>query len=148
MIRVRDGSGSAQIARVRVRDASNALAEIGVVRVRDGSGLSVVFDTFSATVAPRSVYGYGYSKVPVTVSTTVTTVTPKGGVPPYTYAWSGSGAPWSIGSTTAQSTFFRRSGVGAGDSYNGTFTCVVTDAAGNSVSTPSVSANVSNDWGV
>jgi hypothetical protein len=64
-----------------------------------------------------------------TVVTNGTTVTPTGGVSPYTYAWTRVSGVGEISSPTSASTAFYYNAPGFAN-YTGTFRCTVTDSLG------------------
>lgn len=88
---------------------------------------------FSVAASPPVVSAYGSSGAAANLTTSSTTVTPTGGVAPYTYAWTQVGTPpytWVIGSAAAATTNFTCNSLGVGNSTSEDFLCTVTDAVG------------------
>lgn len=93
-------------------------------------------DTFlvplTATASPSTVYGYYEPELrPVRIYTGETTVTPAGGLGPFTYSWaniSGTGTVTRPGLATTD--FYRSPGTGTA-----VFRCTVTDALGATATT-------------
>lgn len=95
--------------------------------------------SLTATAAPTPVSGVGSG----TVTTTTTTATVVGGETPYTYLWSQvSGDAMTITLAAGATTAFQRTGVVGGDNFSGVFRCLVTDLAGRTVTTNTVTANI------
>lgn len=143
MISLRDSGGLSAIARIRVRDASG-LHDIGQVYLRDSTGLHPLFSTFSAAAAPTANYGYGTSATPIIVTTNFCTVSVTGGTPPFTYLWTPVDGSWAAVYPTSYTTPFRSPSLDASQGSDTTFTCLVTDANGNTTTTNSVTAEAVN----
>lgn len=88
--------------------------------------------TLAASASPASLYTVAYT---ASITTPSTTVTPSGGTPGYTYAWSwlSGGSGIAINSPTAATTSFTGSGMARGDDFSGIARCVVTDSASHTV---------------
>ena len=116
------------------------------VEAWNGSAWKVVKNfapAFSASVSVPEVYGVSTAPGGGFVTTNSVTVTPSGGLAPYTYAWSlVSGASATAQSPTFATTTFRAN-VGPSDSVVSTFACLVTDSLGQN-SAPTVFATFSN----
>lgn len=125
-----DGNTPRTSARVRARDVDNVSREIKRVRMRDASNvLRTVWAALTATAVPANVSGTGPGP---TITTNSTTVTPAGGVGPYTHAWtrlafSGAG-DCAATAPNAASTAFTFSQVVPGTAA-ATWRCTVTDTA-------------------
>jgi len=80
----------------------------------------------TASASPTSLYKSGLTASQTTASTTVT---PSGGVSPYTYAWTLlSGDTLTVNSPSAATTTFSKTGMLPGDSFDATYRCTVTDS--------------------
>lgn len=157
-LQVRDGTADRTISELNVIDAGSVDRAIQEVRMIGPDGVDrVVFSALTnpgggggsagITVYPEFVQGVRSSSSTVAVTSRETTVTVSGGVAPFTYLWSQvSGDPMTIGgSTTATATF--GANVAPGDTLSGTFKCTVTDAAGISADSPTVTATLNNIGG-
>lgn len=82
---------------------------------------------FTLGISPASAYGYSNTS-PVTSESV--TVTPTGGVAPFTYAWTKLSGSGSINSPTTATTTFNAN-VPDGDSLIGNYRCTATDAIGS-----------------
>ena len=99
--------------------------------------------TFVANLSKHIAAGYGfYDGTPPapTIYTTTVTVTPSGGVPPYTYAWTEVGGPIgiSVQSATAASTKFYEMDASGAWSKTAYWICTVTDATAATAATSQV----------
>jgi hypothetical protein len=140
---IRDGTNTPRtITDIQVRDGTNTPRTITEIRVRDSNNVSrIVFSTGSpleATASPENVFGFDIGTG--TATTDLTTVTPTGGVAPYTYAWavttySGGVAPEADSPTLANTTF-TQTGLSSGEYTNATFVCTVTDDDGATTEVP------------
>ena len=82
----------------------------------------------TASASPTSLYKTGPTASQTTASVTVT---PSGGVSPYTYAWTLlSGDTLTVNSPSAATTTFSKTGMISGDSFDATYRCTVTDSTG------------------
>jgi len=80
----------------------------------------------TASASPTYLYKSGSTASQTTASVTVT---PSGGVSPYTYAWTLlSGSTLTVNSPSAATTTFSKTGMISGDSYDATYRCTVTDS--------------------
>lgn len=98
--------------------------------------------SLSLSVSPTSISRTGTAS---SITTGAITVTPSGGLAPYTYAWSivssDAGPTFSIGSPSYASTPVTASAITVLDTpYNCTIHCVVTDSLGVSATSSSVTA--------
>lgn len=112
------------------------LRVIRSVKVMQGGNLRTVANfvpPLSLSSNADSMYGYALSSFGSMeyVQSNSVTITPSGGLPPYTYAWSViSGYPVSIaGSATATALVFITANVGT---YSGTLRCTVNASNGDS----------------
>lgn len=97
----------------------------------------------ASTPSSGSVIGSSNAVGPVNITTASVTITPSGGVPSYTHAWTQLGTStltWTIGSPAAATTSFTAQNVPEGTIEVVTFKDTVTDAAGN-VATKIITAN-------
>lgn len=139
------------IQAIRVNNGSGVV-EYGTVRVRDASGLKVVWadaGPLTVVVDNLSPTGARASDVDVTVPTAIVTLTIAGGVGPYSVTWSrvDSGSPaWAITSPDGPATRFNTA-VAAGNTETAEFHAVVTDAAAATVTSDTVYAAASNFGG-
>jgi len=95
----------------------------------------------TATASPGEVFGGGSSHTPIAITTNSTTVTPSGGLGPYTYSWSGSQPAYPTNATT----YFTETVAPFGEILTGSV-CTVTDSLGHTA-TATVDIDVSNDGG-
>lgn len=147
MTGIRDIGAMRSLKGVAIRDESGIIRTAQQGFVRDGTTLRQIYSAFAASAAPASVAGYAVSFAPTTITTTVVTATPDGGVGPFTYAWSlvsSSAGIWDAVLPTSQSTQLRCAAVPQTSTYTATFKCTVTDSLGNVVETNIVNASVSN----
>ena len=90
--------------------------------------VEVIRLAMTASASPTSLYKTGPTASQTTASVTVT---PSGGVSPYTYAWTLlTGATLTVNSPTAATTTFSKTGMISGDSFDATYRCTVTDSTG------------------
>lgn len=94
----------------------------------------------TASASPSDVNGYQSSLIPTTVTSGYTTVTPSGGLGPYTYSWAGAGL--SITNPTSATTAFYATVSPGGDLFTSA-TCTVTDSLG-STATANVGVDLQN----
>ncbi len=95
--------------------------------------------SLTALAVPTPVSGVGSG----TVTTGVTNAVPVGGESPFIYSWSQvSGDAMTITSPTGSSTAFQKTGVVPSDAFSGVFQCLVTDNAGRTTTTNTVTANI------
>lgn len=136
---IRDGGNVPRtITGIQIRDGGNVARDISELRIRDSNNVSkLVFSTSSpmtASASPETVSGI--SSGSGTITTNATTVTPTGGTPPYTYAWSleshdGVGGTPAADSPTSATTTFTQTGIPPGESTSASWTCTVTDSLSN-----------------
>lgn len=105
--------------------------------------------SLSATPAPSTAFGayYGTGGSPRNIATGSVTLAVRGGVSPYTYAWSMTGVSaytWTISAPTLATTNFVAQAVEAGVDTEATFVCTVTDALGASAVSSPVAATARN----
>lgn len=90
--------------------------------------VEVIRLAMTASASPTSLYKSGPTASQTTASVTVT---PSGGVSPYTYSWTLlTGATLTVNSPTAATTTFSKTGMISGDSFDATYRCTVTDSTG------------------
>lgn len=144
MLQIRDlGLTARQISDIKFRDVGNVLKDVSFIKVRDASGtLRTVWQRLSLS-ATTYVEGYGNSNSPVNITTSPPNPVVAGGRAPFTYAWAGGAAGWTILYPSQINTSFRRNGVTSGEMSDTTFTLTVTDADGNTASIV-ISAHVEN----
>lgn len=92
-----------------------------------------VLPALSVTKFPAFCTGAIGSAVPLPITTNAVGVSPSGGSPPYTYAWTQeSGTPgWGISSPSSPSSSFTSHPVNSGSGMSATFRCTVTDSRGS-----------------
>jgi hypothetical protein len=103
------------------------------VFVSDSGGVArlIFANQVTATASPSTCMASGFG--PITLTTNTTTVTAVGGIPPYTYLWTLSGASGptiTITNPTGATTAFTAH-VGAGATAVAAATCTVTDSIGD-----------------
>lgn len=134
---VRDGTNTPRtITAIQVRDGTNTPRTISEVRVRDSNNVSrIVFQTvapLTASAAPETVSAFGSLS---TLTTNATTVTPVGGVAPYSYLWAldtyDGPAPPTVSSPTAATVTFTMTGLSLGETASAEWSCTVTDDVGS-----------------
>lgn len=139
-IAMRDAANALRVVKtLKMRDASNVLRTAQTIRMRDASNvLRTVWTALSASANPSTVTGtrgsFGPSALVVTSNNT--TVTPAGGVGPFTYAWThrSGDSGVNINAPTSATTAFYMS-MPAGSSTFADFTCTVTDTASGATAT-------------
>lgn len=134
---IRDGGNVPRtIAAIQIRDGTNTPRTITEIRARDSNNVSrVIFSTgadFTASAFPSDVFGY--DDATGTAYSNTTTVTPSGGTPPYTHAWTvqsytGLVAP-TVDAPTLATTLFIQTGLPPGGYTFATFIDTVTDNIG------------------
>jgi hypothetical protein len=148
MTAIRTLAATKALAGITARDAGGVLRPINLGRIRDASSvLRSFFGSISAALSRESVAGAVNSSLDVSIQTQSVEAQPTGGTAPYSFAWSitgSAGGTWSITSPTQASTTFVGGPCGPGESFEATFVCTVTDAAGISATTDEVEAIVSN----
>jgi hypothetical protein len=94
----------------------------------------------TASASPTSLYKTGPTSSQTTASVTVT---PSGGVSPYTYSWTLlTGDTLTVNSPTAATTTFSMTGMISGDSFDATYRCTVTDSTGGTPLTATADVTV------
>lgn len=145
---VHSGGVTHTLKAISFRDASNTLRAVAVGQIRNAANALKLFTgSLSVSLSENTVGGRVNSGLSVAIQTHSVSVIPDGGAEPYTYLWAltgSSGGTWSITSATSDTTTFWGGNCGPGDSFNATFHCTVTDAAGNVAVTGTVTATVSN----
>ncbi len=117
-----------------IRDGTNTPRTITELWVRDSSNTPrLVYSTSSPLSAIASDYNVaGNDAGTGTATTNATTITPSGGVAPYTYAWTtlsyDGGVPPNINAPTSATTTFTQTSIGPGVFIFASFRCTVTDA--------------------
>lgn len=102
--------------------------------------VEIIRQGMTASASPTSIYKVGPT---ASQTTTSTTVTPAGGVSPYTYSWAFvSGDTLTITSPTAATTTFSITGLIVGDSRTATYRCTVTDSTSGTALTATADVNV------
>jgi hypothetical protein len=99
----------------------------------------------TANVVSEFVSGAISRNAAAYVTTNPAQVTVAGGKAPYSYAWSGTPDLEIRAPSSAATTFGAE--VAAGGTAYGTYSCTVTDAKGNTATTPQVTASVYNEGG-
>lgn len=131
---IRRKSGNVNPTIVRRRSGA-AFVNVGFVRRRVGSAWVDAL-ALTASASPTSVSGSQSTPVggptSINITTNATTVTPVGGVAPYTYSWAliASNGAWQIGSASSATSNFTAPSVVRNGTRTGTFRCTVTDAIG------------------
>jgi hypothetical protein len=135
------------LARISVRDAANILQRVAVGQVRNASNVLKLFTgSLSVSLSTDEVGGSVNTGRTVAIQTQSVEAIPDGGAEPYSYLWAQTGGTgtWAIASPTSAITNFTGGNCGPGDSLSATFHCTVTDSAGNSAVTGTVTATVTN----
>lgn len=143
MFRIFAGGALRTPTRISVM-AGGQVRAVQSIKAMVGGVLKLVyqgFPTLTASASPDAVSGAGGA----TVQTNQATVTPAGGVGPYTYSWactsfSGATAPYAVSPSFA-TTNFRQNGSGTA-----TFVCTVTDSLGHTA-TAAVTATFTSSGG-
>lgn len=145
---VHSGGTTHTLRAASFRDAANMLQPAAVGMVRNAAAaLKLFFGSLSAALSTDTVGGRANSSLSVAIQTRSVDAIPSGGAEPYSYLWARTDAApgtWTIGSATAGTTTFTGGNCGPGESLSATFHCTVTDAAGNTAVTGTVTATVSN----
>lgn len=103
--------------------------------------VSITRAAMTASASPTSLYKSGIGTNQTTASTTVT---PSGGVSPYTYAWTKlSGDAITADSASAATTTFSATALFSGEARDATFRCTVTDSTGGTPLTATADVFVS-----
>lgn len=135
---IRDNANTARtISGLVIRDGTNTPRTISELRVRDSNNVSrIVYTTatpMTASAAPETVAGF--SSGGGTATTNETTVTPSGGVGPYTYLWAldlyDALTPPTCNSPTSATTDFTQTSIPPGESVSASWVCTVTDSQTN-----------------
>lgn len=100
--------------------------------------------TMTLSVSPTSANGFIAYSGPCT--TDRVTVTPSGGLGPYTYAWTRVSGVGAANTATAANTTFTAT-IGYIDSQTGTFRCTVTDSSAQTATITEVATFTSYDFG-
>ncbi|MES2782580.1 MAG: hypothetical protein V4657_07280 [Pseudomonadota bacterium] len=147
---IRDAANTPRtITAIQVRDATNTPRTISEMWARDSNNVPrLVFSLvppMTASATPNTVFGF--TSGTGTATSDSTTVTPVGGLAPYTYAWTlltfGSAITPTADSPTSATTTFTQTGIGIGDSTFAEWQCQVTDS---SASPYTALAYVSSFW--
>jgi hypothetical protein len=125
------------VTAMQVIDAGSVDRTVVEGRIFDMNGIDRVFFTTASTLAasasPETVSGFTSGSG--TCTTNNVTVTPSGGVSPYTYAWAvvshDSGVAPTADAPSAATTAFSQTSIGANEYYSATFRCTVTDDLGD-----------------
>jgi hypothetical protein len=140
-------SATTQVAKnLHVRDGTTKSALR--MWIRDNGALKQFFGQFAVSVSSTDAEGFAASSLTRTITTSPTTVTAIGAVGTITYAWTrtdGGSHAWTINNPSSATTTFSTL-CGAGSSVSATFDCVVTDSAGQSATTATVTATCENDY--
>ena len=127
-----------------------AVPSSGTISIRNFYGTSNV-PALSASASPTDVSGFDTVTAPdnSTATTDPTTVTPSGGVSPYTYAWTYvSGSTATVNSSTSATTTFSRTVFidfsGQQIDRTGVYRCTVTDSA-SQTATADVTVNTTSN---
>lgn len=127
---------------------ADGLQAVAVARARNAANaLKLLFGSLSAALSSDSAIGRINSSSAQSITTRAASVTATGGQEPYSYLWSNvsvASGTWGINSPTSDTTTFTGGAASPGDVLSATFHCVVTDGAGQTVTTGAVTATVTN----
>jgi hypothetical protein len=145
---VRSGGVTHTLAAISFRDAGGVLRSVAVGQIRNAANVLKRFtSSLSVGLSSSDVHGKVNSGSSVTIQTQVVQAIPDGGAGAYSYLWAltgSSGGTWVINSASSNTTTFSGGPCGPGDFFTATFHCTVTDAAGNTAVTGTVTATVTN----
>lgn len=139
-IKVRVGGATREITSFKVKVAGT-LRTVRTVKVQSGGVLRTVYSSagdMSAAASAPTVYG---SADTARVDSDQVTVTPTGGVGPYTYSWARTSGSGLILTPSFATTSFYINGLTPGQLVSGVFQCTVTDSLG-ATATASVTAEL------
>lgn len=144
-IKVRSGGVNRTATSIKIK-VSGVLRTVRSIRVMSGGVLRTAYigtSALSASASPSELSGLNSNfPDPGPATTQSTTVTPSGGVAPFTYSWalisSADGTPAADNPSFATTTFTQSLGVG--QTNIATFRCTVTDSLG-ATATADVTAN-------
>jgi hypothetical protein len=131
MLSVKDGSGTLRpLKTLKLMDTGGTVRFMKTLKVKDAGGTLRLVQTFAppmtAAMDTGTVHGSGRTSA---VRSGAATLTPTGGLAPYTYSWVVGTGSASIDHATMATTTFVESGLGTGEERFSTAACTVTDAA-------------------
>lgn len=137
------GTKNLTVGKVRL---SGGLKTIVAGFQRTTGGLKQIYGAISVSLSETSTIGRANSATTINVTSAPVTATPSGAIGTVTYAWTrtdGGTQPWTIDSPTSSTTTFSTV-CDQTEEFTATFICTITDRAGQTVASATVTADCAN----
>lgn len=141
------GGATKDVTGIAVR-VGGALKTVTEGWVRTGGVLKQFYGQLAISLNRTSVIGRGNSAGTTTIVSATVTATPTGAIGAVSYSWvrtAADGHSWTITNPTGATTAFQTAAA-ANEDWSATFTCTITDSAGQTITSGTVTADCANNY--